>query len=327
MLAYCLYCCYIFCFEGCLGTTAKLGSIKYSVYNTLTYRARTVCSDQELLRLEQQHIKTALSRCNYWNWVFQRLQTKLNFQLCLHICKTNSHSHNNNTKHIYMVVPYSKVLSENFKSLATKCESRSISRGAIQSRGCWWPPRIRITLPVKEGLSTDTGVNIWDVQQTTKVRQVGLLGETQRTPKSPSHIYDHAKTTSHTIQVDNFSMLTGSPRVSSAQLRRLCSSESMTSLNRNISKYQLSHSWDELLHDTLPLHLQSYPPNSSFQFHMGFHPLIRWGAYIILVSMVLPGVPSLPSTQLHIGTKFSHHILKPKRLVSITFSVRPEEAF
>ena len=47
---------------------------KYSIFNILTNRVQTVCSNQKLLVQEQPHIWTALSRCNYPDWAFQRLQ-------------------------------------------------------------------------------------------------------------------------------------------------------------------------------------------------------------------------------------------------------------
>ena len=56
-------------------------STKYSVVDTLTHRAQTVYSDQQLLGQEQIHIRTALNRCIYPALVFHRLQTKLDYQL------------------------------------------------------------------------------------------------------------------------------------------------------------------------------------------------------------------------------------------------------
>ena len=47
-------------------------SNKYSVFNTLTHRAQTGCSDQQLLGQELQHIRTVLSRCDYPDWVFSQ---------------------------------------------------------------------------------------------------------------------------------------------------------------------------------------------------------------------------------------------------------------
>ena len=54
---------------------------KYIVYNTLSHRTQYVCSNQELLEQENQYIHMALGRCNYPDWVFHKLQTKMTFQL------------------------------------------------------------------------------------------------------------------------------------------------------------------------------------------------------------------------------------------------------
>ena len=40
-------------------------SAKYSVIGTLTHRAKTVCTDPELLQRELQHLRKALGKCNY----------------------------------------------------------------------------------------------------------------------------------------------------------------------------------------------------------------------------------------------------------------------
>ena len=50
---------------------------QYNIYNILSHRAQFVCSNQQLLDQENQHIHMALSRCNYHGWVLHRLQTKV----------------------------------------------------------------------------------------------------------------------------------------------------------------------------------------------------------------------------------------------------------
>ena len=53
-------------------------SSKYSVFNTLTYRARTVYSNLQLLHREKEHINGALQRCKYPNWALNRLKNNHN---------------------------------------------------------------------------------------------------------------------------------------------------------------------------------------------------------------------------------------------------------
>ena len=47
-------------------------SAKYSIINTLRHRARTVCSNNQLLMEEGDHLNRALSNCRYPAWVLNR---------------------------------------------------------------------------------------------------------------------------------------------------------------------------------------------------------------------------------------------------------------
>ena len=47
-------------------------SAKYSVINNLKHRARTVCSNQQLLKEEEHHLNKALSNCKYQAWALNR---------------------------------------------------------------------------------------------------------------------------------------------------------------------------------------------------------------------------------------------------------------
>ena len=47
-------------------------SAKYSVINTIKHRARTVCSNQQLLKEEEDHLNKALSNCRYPAWALNR---------------------------------------------------------------------------------------------------------------------------------------------------------------------------------------------------------------------------------------------------------------
>ena len=47
-------------------------STKYSVINTLTQRAKTVCNKPELLQKEMDHLRKAFTHCKYPNWVHRQ---------------------------------------------------------------------------------------------------------------------------------------------------------------------------------------------------------------------------------------------------------------
>ena len=65
-------------------------SAKYSVIGTLTHRAKTICTDPELIQKETVHLWKALGRCNYPPGPLTGSKKVLN---------NNNKDHSNNTKH------------------------------------------------------------------------------------------------------------------------------------------------------------------------------------------------------------------------------------
>ena len=51
-------------------------SSKYSVVGSLHHRAKTICSSQELLQQEEDHLKQALTRCKYPAWAINKIKIK-----------------------------------------------------------------------------------------------------------------------------------------------------------------------------------------------------------------------------------------------------------
>ena len=52
-------------------------SAKYSVINTLTHRAKTVCNKPQLLQKEMEHLRKALTHCKYPKWALDRVEKRL----------------------------------------------------------------------------------------------------------------------------------------------------------------------------------------------------------------------------------------------------------
>ena len=46
---------------------------KYSVINTLTHRARTLCSTLEFINKELEHLEEVLRGCKYPRWVIKKI--------------------------------------------------------------------------------------------------------------------------------------------------------------------------------------------------------------------------------------------------------------
>ena len=51
-------------------------SAKFCIINTLSHRAKTVCS--ELLKQEKEHLREALTQCKYPKWALDKVEKRLN---------------------------------------------------------------------------------------------------------------------------------------------------------------------------------------------------------------------------------------------------------
>ena len=81
-------------------------SSKYSVVGTLHHRARTVCSNTNLLQQEEEDLQKVLTTCKYPNWALNRIKMKIRSTP-----KKKNKSQNKNTmlenyQQPYLVVSY-----------------------------------------------------------------------------------------------------------------------------------------------------------------------------------------------------------------------------
>ena len=53
-------------------------SAKFSVINTLSHRAQTVCSNPELFKQEKEHLRKTLTKCRYAKWALDKVEKGLN---------------------------------------------------------------------------------------------------------------------------------------------------------------------------------------------------------------------------------------------------------
>ena len=93
---------------------------KFSVINTLTHRARAVCSNSELLKTELKHIEEVLSHCKYPKWAIDGT---------LHLQQEGKENRDgrkkgNNTNETnricHIVLPYAQGLCESYKNICSK---------------------------------------------------------------------------------------------------------------------------------------------------------------------------------------------------------------
>ena len=95
---------------------------KYSVAGTLYHKAKTVCSNPQLLQAEEHHPFQALKRCKYPIWGINRVKMRSqNPNKNTTRRNTNQSGQNNtNNQNLYMVVPYHQGLSESIKKSCKK---------------------------------------------------------------------------------------------------------------------------------------------------------------------------------------------------------------
>ena len=98
---------------------------KYSVVNSLTHRAKAVCSRSQLLKEELKHLEEVLTQCKYPRWAIQKIQREQEQ-------RKNKKSKERNTrtqKRCHIVVPYTKGLCESYKSICGKYGVQAYFKG------------------------------------------------------------------------------------------------------------------------------------------------------------------------------------------------------
>ena len=101
-------------------------SAKYSVVNTLTYRAKTVCNKPELLQ-KKWSISGKQSLCKYPKWAFDRVERRLTQPTS----EVSNEANNQATTHTqlttnevktkgHIVIPYTQGLWENIKKICSR---------------------------------------------------------------------------------------------------------------------------------------------------------------------------------------------------------------
>ena len=95
---------------------------KYSVVNTLHHRARAVCSNQQLLEEEGDHLQKVLIENKYPIWALNRVRMKIKACSRQDQNKRDNTNANNTSgnKKPYKVLPYVKGLSESMKNVCSK---------------------------------------------------------------------------------------------------------------------------------------------------------------------------------------------------------------
>ena len=221
-------------------------SAKFSVINTLRHRAKTVCSNSQLMKDEGDHLNKVLRRCKYPMWALNRANITLNKKKNKKEASKNS---NNSSKKPHIVVPYIQGLSESCKNICRKHGVEMYFKGGCTIKDLLVHPKDKDNILQKSGLIYRYRCGRVDCNE-EYIRESGrTFGERFREHmRAPSPILDHQNTIGYEVSLDNFSIVGREDQniartITEAILIRV----NDPSLNRDIGKFQLVHIWDEVL--------------------------------------------------------------------------------
>ena len=116
-------------------------SSKYSVVGTLYHRAKTICSNNQKLQQEEEHLTKALGNCNYPRWLLDKVKIRMNNPAQK---KRNRTTQQNNTPIPYITVPYYRGLSETVKKKCSNYGVQVYFKGGTIIKNLLMAPRMKI---------------------------------------------------------------------------------------------------------------------------------------------------------------------------------------
>ena len=185
-------------------------SAKFSVIQTLSHSASTMCSNPELLQKEKEHLRKALTKCNYPKWLLTRwrkdstsfpdksmMGATIMPNLPTMECKVR----------VILSYPTHKVFVKVSKRSVVDMASKLTSKVAEHQKPSGLPPD-------KDPMVNQSGAIYW-----YQCGDLGCddeyIGETSRTfgerykehLKAPSAIHHHSIQTGHTTNQNNFQIV------------------------------------------------------------------------------------------------------------------------
>ena len=245
-------------------------SAKFSVIQTLSHRASTVCSKPELLQQEKDHLRKALTKCKYQKWAFNKVEKRLNRSTRqVNDGGTNSaQSANNEVKNKgNIVIPHTQGLCESIKKICGRYGIQTHFKGGRTIRNLVVSPKD------KDPMVNQSGTIYW-----YQCGDLGCddeyIGETSRTfgerykehLKPPSAIHHHSNQTGHPTNQSNFQIIGREGHNLARNIKEsIYIRVNNPTLNHNIGKFNLSHIWDRVLLNTKGLTLNNQGNNNNNQ--------------------------------------------------------------
>ena len=237
-------------------------SAKYSVITTLIHRAKTVCSNPELLQKEMQHLRKALNNYNDPKWALDKVEKRLTRSTN----KVNDRANSQGTAGTqpttnevktkdHIVILYTQASAKALKGSVGGMVYTPTSKVITPSKTYSFPPRTKIPWPIKVGPYTSSSVEcIWETSRT--------FGERcQEHLKDPSPIHLHSSNTGHPTTQQNLQIIGKEGHCLARNIKEsIFISVNNLPLKKNIGKFNLPHIWDRILLNTPDLILKRHVP-------------------------------------------------------------------
>ena len=236
-------------------------SAKFSVIQTPSHRASTVCSNPELLPKEKEHLRKALTKCNYPKWALDKVEKRLN-KSSSQVNDRGNHNAQSANQGVpskgHIVIPYTQDLCESIKKICGRYGIQTHFKGGRTIKNLLVSPKD------KDPMVNQSGAIYW-----YQCGDLGCddeyIGETSRTfgerykehLKAPSAIHHHSSQTGHTTNHNNFQIIGREGQNLARNIKEsIYIRVNNPSLNNNIGKFNLSHIWDRVLLNTNGLSLK-----------------------------------------------------------------------
>ena len=216
---------------------------KYSVINTLTHRAHTICSTPGLAEQELQHLEEVLGACKYPRWAIKKIFNKHQNK---EKKKTPRSTHQ--TK-CHIVVPYIEGMGESLKKICKRYGVDMHFKGGRTLKNILVSPKDEDKISNKNCVIYSYFCGSIDCGKEYIGESGRSFGERYKEHlKAPSPIFQHQSTSGHETSIDNFKII---GREDNSLARTIKESiyirVNNPTLNRNIGKYNLPHIWDNIL--------------------------------------------------------------------------------
>ena len=239
-------------------------SAKFSVINTLSHGAQTVCSNPDLLKQEKEHLRKALTKCKYPKWALDKVEKRLNKPSSEAIDGVNSQGANSTpaaTREVkskgHIVIPYTQGLCESIKKICGRYGIQTHFKGGSTIKNLLVSPKD------KDPMVSQSDATYW-YQCGDLTCNDEYIGETSRTfgerykehLKGPSLIHHHSNLTNHPINHNNFKIIGREGHHLSRYIKEsIFIRVNNPTLNNSIGKFNLHHIWDRVLINTPGLKL------------------------------------------------------------------------